>query len=118
MKTLYEVIEDTTITISEITSEEGHEKLWKVITAAGEELVGKIGYKVFNSDWSCTPRGPHTHKQYAVGEKFEEEVKLDLCGSGMHYCPNAADCFNYYRFDPENKVALVLAYGDVEGGRR
>lgn len=31
----------------------------------------------------------------------------------MHFCQTAADCFNYYSFNSENKVAEVIAYGDV-----
>jgi hypothetical protein len=31
----------------------------------------------------------------------------------MHFCKEAAACFNYYDFDPDNKVAEVIAYGDV-----
>lgn len=31
----------------------------------------------------------------------------------MHFCQTAADCFNYYSFDSSNKVAEVIAYGDV-----
>ena len=31
----------------------------------------------------------------------------------MHFCKRAADCFNYYSFNPENKVAEVVAYGAV-----
>lgn len=65
------------------------------------------GYKVFNSDWTC--RG----FKYAVGETFEEEVKPSVCHRGFHFCEKAADCFNYYHFDPANKVAEVLALGDV-----
>ncbi len=45
--------------------------------------------------------------------KFEEEGELDICGHGMHFCENAADCFNYYSFDSNNKVAEVIAYGTV-----
>ena len=65
------------------------------------------GYKVFNPDWTC--RG----FKYAVGETFEEEVKPSVCHRGFHFCEKAADCFNYYYFDPANKVAEVLALGDV-----
>lgn len=32
----------------------------------------------------------------------------------MHFCTNLADCFNYYYFDPKNKVAEVVALGDVD----
>ena len=65
------------------------------------------GYKVFNPDWTC--RG----FKYAVGETFEEEVELSVCNRGFHFCENAANCFNYYDFNPENKVAEVLALGDI-----
>lgn len=69
------------------------------------------GFKVFHSDWTCSPNG-HT-KQYTCPGKFEEEGELDVCGHGMHFCQTAADCFNYYSFNSENKVAEVIAYGDV-----
>ena len=69
------------------------------------------GFKVFNSDWTCSPNG--NTKQYACPGKFEEEGELDVCGHGMHFCENAADCFNYYSFNSENKVAEVIAYGEV-----
>jgi hypothetical protein len=45
--------------------------------------------------------------------KFEEEGELEVCNYGMHFCQNAADCFNYYDFDSRNHVAEVIAYGDV-----
>lgn len=70
------------------------------------------GFKVFHSDWTCSPNG-HT-KQYTCPGKFEEEGELDICSHGMHFCQTAADCFNYYSFNSENKVAEVIAYGDVK----
>lgn len=66
------------------------------------------GYKVFNPDWTCR------NKQYACPGIFEEDVNPHVCSEGMHFCRIAADCFNYYRFDSSNKVAEVVAYGDVE----
>ncbi len=65
------------------------------------------GYKVFGPNWMC--RG----KKYACLGKFEEDVKLSLCNKGMHFCKKAIDCFNYYSFDPKNRVAEVIAYGEV-----
>ena len=65
------------------------------------------GFKVFNPDWTC--RG----FQYEVGKIFEEDVEPSCCDRGFHFCENAADCFNYYSFNPDNKVAEVIAYGDV-----
>ena len=69
------------------------------------------GFKVFNPDWTCSPNG--NTKQYTCPGKFEEEGELVVCFHGMHFCQTAADCFNYYSFDSSNKVAEVIAYGDV-----
>ena len=66
------------------------------------------GYKVFNSDWTC--RG----FRYGVGKTFEEDVKPECCEAGFHFCTKASDCFNYYSFNPSNKVAEVLALGEVD----
>ena len=65
------------------------------------------GYKVFNFDWTC--RG----KQYTCPGTFEEDVNPSVCNVGMHFCKNAADCFRYYDFDPNNHVAEVIAHGTV-----
>jgi hypothetical protein len=68
------------------------------------------GYKVFNPDWTC--RG----KQYSCPGTFEEFISPSVCNVGMHFCKNAADCFRYYEFDPNNHVAEVIAHGTVEEG--
>ena len=65
------------------------------------------GYKVFNSDWTCRD------KQYTCPGTFEENVELDVCHHGMHFCKKAVDCFNYYSFNSRNRVAEVVAYGEV-----
>ena len=68
------------------------------------------GYKVFHSDWTC--RG----FQYEVGKTYEEDVVPDVCEVGFHFCPKLADCFSYYNFDPNNKVAEIEAIGDIDEG--
>ena len=67
------------------------------------------GYKVFNSDWTC--RG----FQFAVGETYTlpKGQKPIACKRGFHFCERAVDCFNYYSFNPSNKVAVVEAVGEV-----
>ena len=65
------------------------------------------GYKVFNQDWTC--RG----KKYEVGKIYTQGGKLEVCGNGLHFCKIAVDCFNYYRFDSTNRVAEVIAHGDI-----
>ena len=66
------------------------------------------GFKVFNSDWTC--RG----FQYKVGETFIHNGNIEMCGAGFHFCRKASDCFNYYNFNSQNKVAEVEALGLVE----
>ena len=66
------------------------------------------GYKVFDPDWTC--RG----FQYKVGETFTYNGNIEIYGAGFHFCQKASDCFNYYKFDSNNKVAEVEAVGLVE----
>ena len=70
------------------------------------------GFKVFNPNWTCRD------KQYTCPGVFEEDVTPSVCDRGMHFCKRAADCFNYYSFNPENKVAEVISLVDrtVEDG--
>ena len=66
------------------------------------------GFKVFTSDWTC--RG----FQFEVGKTFTEDVTPVCCDRGFHFCTKALDCFEYYDFDPDNKVAEVEALGDID----
>ena len=66
------------------------------------------GYKVFNSDWTC--RG----FQYKVGKTYEHEGEISPCNSGFHFCKRAVDCFNYYPFNSDNRVAEVKALGEIK----
>ena len=70
--------------------------------------MGIKGYKVFNSDWTC--RG----FQYKVGETYIHNGNIKMCVSGFHFCQKASDCFSYYQFDSNNKVAEIEAIGLVE----
>ena len=67
-----------------------------------------IGYKVFKPDWTCKGF------QYTVGETFEEDVTPSCCNRGFHFCTELKDCFNYYSFDPNNKVAEIEALGEID----
>lgn len=70
--------------------------------------MGIMGYKVFNPDWTCKGF------QYEVGKTYKHEENIKMCGRGFHFCQKAASCFDYYKFDPKNKVAEVEAIGLVE----
>lgn len=65
------------------------------------------GHKVFNEDWTC--RG----FQYEVGKTYTENIEPSCCNKGFHFCTKALDCFSYYTFNPNNKVAEVEALGDI-----
>ena len=68
------------------------------------------GYKVFNPDWTCNSM------QYEVGQTYKHNGDLSLCESGFHFCEKLIDCFNYYQFDPNNKVAEIKAIGKIVNG--
>ncbi len=66
------------------------------------------GYKVFGPDWTC--RG----FQYQVGECYEIDEMPVVCEKGFHFCEKLIDCYDYYSFDENNKVAEIIAYGDID----
>ena len=77
------------------------------------EQVGSIrmsikGYKVFNPDWTCLGM------KYEVGQTYKHDGPISICKAGFHFCRKVADCFSYYSFDPQNKVAEIEAIGLVE----
>ena len=65
------------------------------------------GFKVFNKDWTCNSF------QYEVGKTFEMKDSPICCNRGFHFCTKLTDCFNYYAFNSDNKVAEVEAIGEV-----
>jgi hypothetical protein len=74
--------------------------------------MGIKAYKVFHSDWSCSPNG--NRKEYiGPGTEHTDDRPLKICESGIHACLKLNDCFSYYRFNASNKVAEVELIGDV-----
>ena len=66
------------------------------------------GYKVFNPDWTCLGF------QYKVGKTYKIIGMPICCNVGFHFCKDLKDCFSYYDFDPDNKVAVVEALGNID----
>lgn len=66
------------------------------------------GYKVFNKDWTCIGF------QYEVGKTYEMKEDPVCCKRGFHFCGKLIDCFKYYDFDSENKVAEIEALGAID----
>ena len=65
------------------------------------------GYKAFESDWTC--RG----KKYTCPGVFEDCAPEDLkiCSKGIHFCERLIDCFAFYNFSEQTKIAEVEALG-------
>ena len=66
------------------------------------------GYKAFNDDWTCRDF------QYEVGKEYTMPESPECCERGFHFCLKAVGCFSYYNFNPDNKVAEVEAFGDID----
>ena len=66
------------------------------------------GYKVFNHDWTC--RG----FKYEIGKTYTHEGEISLCNKGFRFCKNLMDCFKFYNYVTQNKIAKVEALGEVK----
>ena len=65
-------------------------------------------FKVFNPDWKC--RG----FQFEVGKTYQHNGGVVACSLGFHACKKVSDCFSYYDFNPNNKIAAVLQWGKID----
>ena len=68
------------------------------------------GYKVFDQNWRCKDF------KYEIGKTYKTDKKIVLCKEGFHFCEKLVDCFNYYEFNPNNKVAIIEARNDIIKG--
>jgi len=65
-------------------------------------------YKVFNPDWTCRDF------KFEIGKSYHIDNPI-MCERGFHSCKKLADCFSYYAFNSNNKVAEVEIFGTILG---
>ena len=68
------------------------------------------GFKVTSNDMKCRDF------QFELNVEYTHTGEIELCGSGFHFCLVANNCFNYYDFNPKNRVFEIEASGNVEHG--
>jgi hypothetical protein len=74
-------------------------------------------FKVFNSDWSCNGYSFATKSGNFSKKVFAQKGELELCSNGFHFCRKLANCFDYYSFDSDNRVAEIEVIGDYIGDK-
>ena len=73
----------------------------------------KKAYKVFEPDWICRDYD-YKRNGNVIGEIYEMDGEIEICERGFHYCPKLVNCFNYYGFNSDNKVAEIEILGDIK----
>ncbi|EIW7377610.1 hypothetical protein MGP96_003557, partial [Salmonella enterica] len=71
-----------------------------------------VTFKGFNKDLTCRDF------QFAIGETFHHDGKVEACGSGFHACECPFDVFSYYP-PAESRYAETISFGVTdreEGG--
>ena len=76
----------------------------------------KKAYKVFNPNWTCMDYDFKDEKGNVIGTTHKIDGEIILCKHGFHYCPKLVNCFNYYDFDINNKVAEIEIIGEFKAG--
>ena len=72
----------------------------------------KKAYKVFENDWTCRGYDFKDKKGNVINTIHKIEGQIKLCNHGFHYCPELNNCFNYYSFNSNNKIAEIEITGE------
>ncbi|EIS7344463.1 hypothetical protein L0N87_002558 [Salmonella enterica subsp. enterica serovar Kentucky] len=66
-----------------------------------------VTFKGFNKDLTCRDF------QFAIGETFHHDGKVQACGSGFHACECPFDVFSYYP-PAESRYAETISFGVID----
>ncbi|EDJ5838138.1 hypothetical protein GFE41_09745 [Salmonella enterica] len=66
-----------------------------------------VTFKGFNKDLTCRDF------QFAIGETFHHDGKVEACGSGFHACECPFDVFRYYP-PAESRYAETISFGVID----
>ncbi|ECK4973139.1 hypothetical protein FRK77_24650, partial [Salmonella enterica] len=70
-----------------------------------------VTFKGFNKDLTCRDF------QFAIGETFHHDGKVEACGSGFHACECPFDVFRYYP-PAESRYAETISFGVTDHEER
>jgi hypothetical protein len=70
------------------------------------------GYKVTDASMICNPNG--IPFKFEIGKIHHVDGEIVHCRNGFHYCAELVDCFNYYGFDPQNRVFEIIDHGTTQ----
>jgi hypothetical protein len=66
------------------------------------------GYKVTDENMRC--RG----FQFELNKEYDCGGDVKICKMGFHFCKKLSNCFNYYSFNPSNRVFEVIGTGNFD----
>jgi PPE-repeat protein len=66
------------------------------------------GYKVTDANMKCRDF------QFELDKDFTVDKDVVICKSGFHFCKKLINCFDYYSFDPNNRVFEVEGYDEFD----
>jgi hypothetical protein len=75
-----------------------------------KKIATVTGWKVFDKDLKCR------NYQFEVGKRYTHDGNPSLCHNGFHYHHDKLHLFNYYSFDPTNRVCEIIAHGKIDKG--